>query len=321
MTSLTVIAGLVSIIGGTQFWINVGLLAAILGIFTVGLQLNVGFTGLYNFAQAGFMAVGAYAMALLVLKAHLSFWLALPIASGIAVGFAILVGIPSLRLRGDFFAIASIAFSVTIVYAIQNASFTGGEEGLLGFTTSWQTLSMRMMSALGLPSQYYLVPILIVAWGIFIICVVFVWLLTNTPWGRVLRAIREDEDAARALGKRVFVYKLQSLSIAAILASIAGYLLALDLGYLSPAEFTPDNTFIAFTMLLVGGLGSFAGVVVGAVFIEMILETTRNVIDIPLSDTRLAALRFIVVGVVLVVVVMVRPQGLLGKRDEMEFRR
>ncbi len=321
MSALPFIASLVSLIGGTQFWINVGLLAAIFGIFTVGLQLNVGYTGLYNFAQAGFMAVGAYAMALLVVKAHLSFWLAMPIASAIAVCFAIIVGIPSLRLRGDFFAIATIAFSEVIVYAIQNASFTGGEEGVLGFTNSWQTLSTRIMSALGLESQYFLVPIEIVAWVVFLVSVVLVWLLTKTPWGRVLRAIREDEDAARALGKRVFIYKLQSLSIAAILASIAGYLLALDLGYLSPEEFTPDNTFIAFTMLLVGGIGSFAGVVVGAIFIEVILETTRNVIDIPLSDSRLAALRFIVVGVVLVVVVMVRPQGLFGKRDEMEFRR
>ena len=79
--------------------------------------------------------------------------------------------------------------------------------------------------------------------------------LTRAPWGRILRAIREDEDAARALGKRVFLYKLQSLSIAAVLASVSGYLLALDLGYLSADEFLPDNTFIAFTMLLVGGLG------------------------------------------------------------------
>jgi branched-chain amino acid transport system permease protein len=321
MSLLATLASLVSMIGGTQFWINVGLLAAIFGIFTVGLQLNVGFTGLYNFAQAGFMAVGAYAMALLVLDAHLSFWLALPIAAGVSVCFALVVGIPSLRLRGDYFAIASIAFSETILYAIQNSSFTGGEEGLLGYTTSWQTLSTRMMSGLGLPSQDFLVPILIVSWAIFLLVVAFVWMLTRTPWGRVLRAIREDEDACRALGKRVVVYKLQSLSVAAILASIAGYLLALDLGYLSPEEFTPDNTFIAFTMLLVGGLGSFAGVVVGAVFIEVILETTRNVIDIPLSGSHLAALRFIVVGAVLVVIVLLRPQGLLGKRDEMRFRR
>jgi branched-chain amino acid transport system permease protein len=321
MSALALAASVASFLGGTQFWVNVGLLTAIFAIFTFGLQLNVGYTGLYNFAQAGFMAVGAYAMALLILKANFSFWLALPVASAIAVGFALVVGMPSLRLRGDYFAIASIAFSQVILYAIQNASFTGGEEGLLGYDSTWQSLSMRMMSALGLPSQYYLVPLLIVSWGVLLVVLVLIVLLSRTPWGRVLRAIREDEDAARALGKRVFVYKLQSLSIAAVCASIAGYLLALDLGYLSADEFTADNTFIAFTMLLVGGLGSYLGVILGAVVVEVILEMTRNVIDIPLSAEHLASLRFIVVGALLVVIVMVRPQGILGKRDEMISRR
>lgn len=319
MIASALIAG-ISVLAGVQFWINVGLLAAIFGIFTIGLQLNVGFTGLYNFAQAGFMAVGAYAMALLVLKAHWSFWAAMPAAAAISVCYAVVIGIPSLRLRGDYFAIATIAFSETIRYAIQNASFTGGEQGLLGYDNTWQSLSGRMMSGLGLSSQYYLVPLLIVGWASFLVLLGLVAALTRTPWGRILRAIREDEDAARALGKRVFVYKLQSLSIAAVLASVAGYLLALDLGYLSADEFLPDNTFIAFTMLLVGGLGSYLGVLAGAVVIEVLLEATRD-LGIPLSDTHYASLRFIVVGVIIVLIVVVRPQGIFGSGKEMSFRR
>ena len=307
-------------LGSAQFWINVGLLAAIYGIFTLGLQLNVGFTGLYNFAQAGFMAVGAYAMAILVLKAHLSFWLALPAAAAIAAGSALVIGIPSLRLRGDYFAIATIAFSETIRYAIQNAHFTGGLEGLLGYDTRWQQLAPRILSGFGLSSEYYLVPLLTVAWIVFIVLLLLLEALRRTPWGRVLRAIREDEDAARAFGKRVFVYKLQSLALAAMLAAVAGYLLALDISYLSADEFLPDNTFIAFTMLLVGGLGSYMGVVVGAVVMEIILEGTRAV-GLPLSDARLASLRFIIVGALLILLVVIRPQGIFGKRAEMVIRR
>lgn len=312
---MTVLLASASVLLGAQFWINVGLLAAIYGIFTAGLQLNVGFTGIYNFAQAGFMAVGAYAMAILTTTAHLSFWLSLPLAAAVAVGFAIVIGIPSLRLRGDYFAIAAIAFSETIRYAIQNAgSLTGGTQGLLGFDTEWQTLAPKIMTALHIPADDYLVPLLIVGWGVFVIVLVVLVLLQRTPWGRVLRAIRDDEDAARAVGKRVFVYKLQSLAIAAVLASLAGYIFALDLSFLSPDEFLPDTTFIAFTMLLIGGLGSYLGVAVGAVTMEVLLEATRS-IGLSLSDSQFASLRFMIVGALLILIVVVRPQGLLGKRN------
>lgn len=312
---MTVLLASASVLLGAQFWINVGLLAAIYGIFTAGLQLNVGFTGIYNFAQAGFMAVGAYAMAILTTTARLSFWLSLPLAAAVAVGFAIVIGIPSLRLRGDYFAIAAIAFSETIRYAIQNAgSLTGGTQGLLGFDTEWQTLAPKIMTALHIPADDYLVPLLIVGWGVFVIVLVVLVLLQRTPWGRVLRAIRDDEDAARAVGKRVFVYKLQSLAIAAVLASLAGYIFALDLSFLSPDEFLPDTTFIAFTMLLIGGLGSYLGVAVGAVTMEVLLEATRS-IGLSLSDSQFASLRFMIVGALLILIVVVRPQGLLGKRN------
>jgi branched-chain amino acid transport system permease protein len=303
-----------------QFWINVGLLAAIYGIFTLGLQLNVGFTGLYNFAQAGFMAIGAYAMAILVLKAHLSFWLALPIAAAITAASSLIIGIPSLRLRGDYFAIATIAFAETIRYVIQNIHITGGREGLLGYDTRWQELAPRILSAFGLSSDYYLVPLLTVGWLVFIVLLLLLEGLRRTPWGRVLRAIREDEDATRAFGKRVFAYKLQSLALAAIIAAISGYLLALDISYLSADEFLPDITFIAFTMLLVGGLGSYIGVALGAILVEIILEGTRAV-GLPLSDARLASLRYIIVGALLILIVVIRPQGILGKRSEMMVRR
>lgn len=316
-----ILATTFSALVGTQFWIGVGTLTAIYGIFTVGLQLNIGQTGVYNFAQAGFMAVGAYAMGILVVNAHWSFWAALPVATIIAVIVALIVGAPALRLRGDYFAIVTIAASEMIRYVIQNAQgLTGGTVGLIGFNTQWTTLSSSISNSLGLGPQYYLVPLLLVGAGVFLICLIVLGLLQRTPWGRLLKAIREDEMAARALGKPVFRYRMQSLAIGAVLAALAGYLLALDLGSLSPDEFQTDNTFIALAMLLVGGLGSYRGVLVGALVVEFLLQATQT-INLPLSASQVAALRFMIVGAILIALAVWRPQGVMGRRDEMVLRR
>jgi branched-chain amino acid transport system permease protein len=299
-----------------QFWLSVGVLAAIYGLFALGLQVNIGYTGIYNFGQVGFMAIGAYAMATLVVKAQLSFWAALPIASAITVLFGLALGLVGLRLRSHYFAIATISFAEITRYVIQDLKVTGGTLGVLGFATSWMRISAWMSDRLDLGPSYYLVPLLIVAWAVFILAVVGVRILLLTPWGRVLRGIREDEDAVRALGKNTLVFKMQSLALAAFLGSLAGYLLALNLNYLSPDAFTSDTTFIAYTMLVVAGLGSLVGMIFGALFIEVILEGTRF-INLPLADARVAALRFIIVGLVLILGMAFRPQGLFGNRNEM----
>ncbi len=299
-----------------QFWLDVGILAAIYGLFALGLQVNIGYTGIYNFGQVGFMAIGAYSMATLVVKGHLSFWLALPLASAITVAFGFALGLLGLRLRSHYFAIATISFAEITRYVIQDLKVTGGTIGLLGFAGSWTHISSSMSSGLHLGPSYYLVPLLIVAWSVFMLAVILVRALLHTPWGRVLRGIREDEDAVRALGKNTLVFKMQSLALAAFLGSLSGYILALDLNYLSPDAFTSDLTFIAYTMLVVAGLGSIVGIIFGAVFIEFVLEGTRF-INLPLSDTRVAALRFIIVGLVLILGMAFRPQGIFGKRGEM----
>jgi branched-chain amino acid transport system permease protein len=302
--------------GHLDFWISVGVLAGIYGIFAAGLQVNIGYTGIYNFGQVGFMAIGAYGMATLVVKEHLSFWLALPLASAMSVVLALALGLLGLRLRSHYFAIATISFAEITRYVIQDLKITGGTTGLLGFQTSWTRISTWMSSELGLGTSHYNLPLLIVTWAIFLVVVLLVRALIHTPWGRVLRGIREDEDAVRALGKNTFRFKVQSLALAAFLGSIAGYLLALYLNYLSPDAFTSDTTFIAYAMLVVAGMGSFVGIIFGAVFIEVLLEGTRF-IDLPIADERIAALRFVIVGLILILGMAFRPQGLLGKREEM----
>jgi branched-chain amino acid transport system permease protein len=302
------------------FWTSVGILAGTYTLFTLGLQLNVGFTGIVNFGQAGFMAIGAYAMGILVVKADWSFWLALPAAVLVAIAFGLLIGLPSLRLRADYFAIATIAAAEIVRITAQNArELTGGNQGLFGFDDSWNDVSNTIegwLESLGWSNPETLFPLFLVVWATALAATAVLYFAQRSPWGRVLRAIREDEDAARALGKNTLVYKLQSLAISATLGALAGFFLALNLNFLNPDEFEPLFTFIGYAVLVLGGLANYWGVAFGAIIMWTILEGTRFV-DLPLSAEREAAVRFMIVGLVLILLMAFRPQGVFGKKEEM----
>jgi len=303
-----------------HFWTSVGVLAGIYTIFALGLQLNVGFTGIQNFGQVGFMAIAAYSMAILTAEEGVSFWLSLPLAVAITIGFALIVGLPSLRLRADYFAIATIAFAESIRLVALNArDLTNGAQGIFGFDDSWDNVSGGIedfIVDLGWSDVPGLFPLLLVTWGIAIALMFGLTRVQRTPWGRVLRAIREDEDAARALGKNAFSYKLQSLAIAATLAAIAGFLFAMNLKFVVPDEFLPIITFTGYAVLILGGLANYWGVAVGALILWTVLEGLRF-LDLPFSETQIAALRFIVLNLTLIGLLAFRPQGMLGKREEM----
>jgi branched-chain amino acid transport system permease protein len=302
------------------FWTGVGVLAGTYTLFALGLQLNVGYTGVINFGQAGFMAVGAYTMGILVVKAGWSFWLALPASVAVAMLFALIIGLPSLRLRADYLAIATLAFAEIIRFWAQNArELTGGNQGLFGFESEWTGVSETIegwLEALGWSDPETLFPLFLVVWTAVLLATALLWRLQRTPWGRVLRAVREDEDAARALGKRTLVYKLQSLAMGATLGAIAGWFLALNLNFLNPIEFEPLITFLGYAVLVLGGLASYWGIAVGSVILWTILEGTRF-IDLPISAEKEAAVRFMVVGLLLILLMVFRPQGMFGKREEM----
>jgi branched-chain amino acid transport system permease protein len=310
------------------FWIGVGVIAGVYALVALGLQLNVGFTGIVNFGQAAFMAVGAYSMAILTVKAEISFWLALPLAILITIGFGLLVGLPSLRLRADYFAIATIAMAEVVRIFAQNArSLTGGNQGLscadddpgLCYFGQWRDVSEWINENIGSiffsePESVF--PLLLVVWATVIAATFALTYLTNSPWGRVLRAIREDEDAALALGKNTLRFKLQSLSISATLGAIGGFYFALNLSAVYPVSFEPLVTFFAFTVLILGGLANYRGVAFGAILFWFVLEGTRF-IDLPLTETRIAALRLAIGGLLLIGLMAFRPQGLFGKKEEM----
>lgn len=305
-----------------DFWFGMLTIAAIYAIFTLGVQLNIGFTGITNLGQSGFMAVGAYTMALLVLCAEWPFLLACVVALGVTALFAVLLGLPSLRLPDDYFAIVTLAAASIVVIVGQNlVSITGGNNGLFGFDASWVELQTRILTwlePLGLGDQFAL-PLVLVAWAIFIVLALSLRGLQRTPWGRVLRGIREDEVATEALGKNVLLYKLQSLAIAGMCAAVAGFLMALNLSVVYPNSFNVDVMFTATAVLLLCGLGNYLGIAYGALLMWVVLEGARFA-DLPMTSDRVAALRMLIIGIVLIVTAMYRPQGLFGNKQEMVLR-
>lgn len=303
-----------------EFWTSVGIIAGIFVVFATGLQLNVGFTGIQNFGQVGFMAIGAYTMAILTAESGWSFWISLPVAIAAAMGFAILIGLSSLRLRADYFAIVTIAAAEALrLVALNWREVTNGPQGVFGFDDSWNKISESIEDFIvdlgwtDVPSQF---PLLLVTWGIAIGLILIFSRITKTPWGRVLRAVREDEDAARALGKNAFSYKLQSLALAATTGAIAGFLFALNLKFVVPDEFQPLVTFTGYAVLILGGLANYWGVAVGAIVLWSVLEGLRF-LELPISETKIAALRFMILGAVLIALMAFRPQGFFGNRKEM----
>lgn len=304
-----------------DFWINVAVLAGIYGIFALGLQLNMGFTGLMNFGQAGFMAIGAYTVGLLVVNFGWSLWVALPAGIVLAIVAALLVGTSSLRLRADHFAIATIAFGEIVRYVLQNAQFSGGNQGVLGFDEEWRTFAnwfLNSLSGSGL-EHYTQLPLLSIVWVSFLILLIALSMLQQTPWGRVLRGIREDEDATAALGKNIFTYKLQSLAISAALAAIAGFFVAINVTFLYPSVFDPTFTFFGYAIIVLGGFARYSGVAIGSILFWALIEGTR-LIDSTLSAGQQASLRFILVGLFLLLLNRWFPQGFLGNRAEMRVR-
>ena len=299
------------------FLIPLGTIICVYALAAAGLQLNIGQTGLLNFGQVGFMAIGAYTMAITVVQLH---WpLPLGVLAGIALAClaAVGLGFSTLRLRSDYFAIATVAFAEIVRSTAANWSdVTGGMQGLSGFETSLGSLSVRFLEETHLKAAYYGIPLLVISVILLVIALVALQLLAQSDWGRTLRAIREDEDGVRSIGKPVLRYKIQSLVIAAGLGALAGCILALDLTIVSPNAFEMTVSFFALAIVVIGGFGSYRGVALGSVVFWFIFDGARF-LGLPLSDDAMSAVRFLIVGVALILVVFLRPQGVFGKREEM----
>jgi branched-chain amino acid transport system permease protein len=318
----------VSTIASGEFWAFVGVVAGIYTLLALGIQLEFGFAGLLNFGHVAFMAIGAYTMAILVVKAGWSMWLAAPLAVLAAASAGVVLGLPTLRLRADYFAIATIAFSEIVRYVATNEDrLTGGSQGTINlagageaaaYNGEWEQFQGWLQTTLHLGSKD--VTMLLVVWLVALAGCTGLWAAGRTPWGRVLRAIREDEDAAAALGKNVFAFKLQALALGSALAGLAGCFFAWQFSFFSPDDFAPLVTFFAWMIVILGGPGRFFAVPAGALLFGVLFAGTRFFDFAPFSwfdSAERAYLRLLLIGLAIIGLVLFRPQGILGRREEL----
>jgi branched-chain amino acid transport system permease protein len=311
----------------------IGAYTAAYVLCALGLAMHFGFTGLLNFGQAAFAALGAYGYAISTLTWGFPWYSAVLFGLVCSAAFAVILGIPTLRLRADYLAIVTIASSQALVSVFgvgQYREVTGGSNGLSQFGESFYSLNFLPDDRIELGVLTYSsneVFIRIVAWSLVILGALLLLILTRSPWGRVLKGIREDEDAIRSLGKNVFVYKLQSLIIGGTFASLGGMVFVMTSQTNQPVTWGTDFTFMTWTILLLGGAATILGPIVGGMvffallmFIQNILEGLVNLGLLPFLDiAQVGQIRYLLVGLVLMLLVIFRPQGLFGNKKEMQF--
>jgi branched-chain amino acid transport system permease protein len=307
--------------------------ALYLALAALGLNIHFGYTGLLNFGQVGFLTVAAYGLGVGVTYLDLPFFAAILLGLALAVLLALLLGIPTLRLRADYLAIVTIASSEVLRLVARSATLrdvTGGSSGITGFARGFYDLNPLPDGRYGIgPIDYNesRAWLLIVGWSLVVLASLLVFLLMRSPWGRVLKAIREDEDAVRSLGKNVIGYKMQSLVLGGLFGALGGFVFALANSSVQPDNYSTLLTFFAFTAMILGGAGRILGPVVGAIlfssfftFLENTLVQAVNADFIPTSlmDTnQVGIVRFILVGVLLMALMIFRPQGIFGDKKEL----
>jgi branched-chain amino acid transport system permease protein len=305
--------------GFLSYLVSFAIVAVIYAVFSLGLNVQWGFTGLFNIGIAGFFAIGAYTAALLtvppagqfanyVLGLNLPFLVGIVAAGAVSGIVALLIAIPTLRLREDYLAIATLGIAESIRLVFNNERWlANGSRGMVGLPQPLHNLVA--------PDMYNYIYL-----GIVVVFLVIVYVAIqraiSSPWGRVLRAIRENETTTLAVGKNVSSFKVQAFVFGAVIMGIGGALYAHYARTISPETFTPlFGTFIIWVMLTLGGSGSNKGAILGAFLVWGIWTGTDFITDLAPRQwaTQVFYVRYLAIGLILVAIVLVRPQGILGE--------
>jgi branched-chain amino acid transport system permease protein len=274
-------------------------------LLALGLTLQYGRTGLINFGHVGFFAIGAYASAIIALQG----WPIIVgfVAAAVLAGFvAWPIGLISLRLRDDYFAIVTLGFSETVRVVIASERWlTNGMQGIPGIPRLYENIHV------GLTAQLAVLATLIV---VVALAAAVLQRMASSPFGRIIEAIRDNEEAVKALGKDPAGFKIQVLVAGAALAGIAGAFYAHYITYIVPDQFEPIVTFYAWMAIIMGGAGRISGAFVGTAILMLFLEGSRFIHDLipAIPDVEMASIRIGVIGLALILFVIYRPQGLMG---------
>lgn len=276
-------------------------MVAIYAILALSLNLLIGYSGIFSLAHAAIYGIGAYASALAALKLGLGFWGGMVVAASVGAFASALVAIPSLRVAGDYYVVASFGLQVVVLAIFMNwTDLTNGHAGLPGIPRpklfGW---------VIDQPFKY-----VFLAAGFAVATWAICWRLTNSAFGRVLQAIRDDEIAAQAMGKNVVLVKIVIACISSALGAMAGSLYAHYITYINPSSFSLHESIFIATLVILGGSERLAGPIVGA-FLLLAIPELLKFLAIP--DTIAAPMRQIIYGALLIVFMLVRPEGILGR--------
>lgn len=275
----------------------------IYAVLASSLNLVAGYTGLVSICHAAFYGIGAYTTTLLMMRAGFTFLPAMVLAIPFTALIALLIALPSLRLRGDYFVLATLGFQVIVFGIFYNwVGLTRGPYGIPGIPTP-SLFGIQVDSVF----RYFLFSGFLAG-----ACLVAIRLLVRSPFGRLLRAVRDDETAAAALGKNVPRVKTTAFALSAGFAAVPGALFAGYMRYIDPTSFTLMEAIFILSIVVIGGAGSLAGPVVGAAFMVLLPEALRF---LQMPDAVAANMRQIIYGLLLIVLMRVRPQGFLGEYD------
>ncbi|MDZ7675527.1 MAG: branched-chain amino acid ABC transporter permease [Acidimicrobiales bacterium] len=314
------------LVDGSRAAIGVPAIAYALAV--IGLNVHFGYTGLFNIGHVAFLAAGAYGAGITATEFDFPFPLAILAGTVAAAGLGLLLGIPTLRLRAEYLAVVTISAGEILRLVVRSSSFesvTGGPQGIGRWATPFYDANPIPEGGYGIGRLEFSerqLWVMLVGWILVALAVLVTFLLIRSPWGRALRSIREDEDAARSLGKNVFAFKLQSLVLGGVIGSLAGLVLAVDANFTDPTLYQTVFTFFMYTALILGGTARILGPVIGAMafwFTMQALDSFLRQAITPgafagdvIDQTDLGPLRLALVGLALVLLVVFRPQGILG---------
>ena len=267
-------------------------------ILTLSLNLLVGYTGLLSLCHAAFYGIGAYVTTLLMMKTGLNFSAALMASVITSALISLIISLPSLRLKGDYFVLASLGFQIIVFSILYNwIDITQGPYGIPGIPQP-VIFGLKINT---LTDFFFFTSIISIASGLLI------WLITVSPYGRVLKAIREDEIAAASLGKNIYSFKVSAFAISAAFAAISGALFATYIRYIDPTSFT-----LMEAIVIIGGAGSSSGPIIGTILMIFLPEILRF---LRIPDAIVHNMRQIIYGFLLIILMHYRPKGIAGEYD------